>query len=544
MRFTPPARELFNVIASDIGRPLLDITHRLDYRDLEADVATVFETLRVVEKQLSADNGRSFLMRIPPYRTTEDRIDGAVLTFVDITARTQGEEQLRRGEQRYRAIIDSIRDYAIVTTDLEGRIERWNDGAIRLFGYSEAEIVGQPIDVLFVPEDRATDAPRRERETARETGLASDERWHLRKDGTRFYCSGVLAPLTDSVAYGYVKIARDLTEQQLAAAEREQEFLRAQADRAELENSNRLKDRFLATLSHELRNPLNLIMMQSEIMRRAPDTKRSPMIARAVDIIHQTVKMQARLVDDLLDVSRISTGKLARAAAAAAAVRRGRFDGRCKPTWSEAIALDVTLTPEPLIVQGDRCASSRSPGTCCRTPSSSRRLEARLPCACARRRRARLDVEDNGKGISPEFMPRVFGCSSRAIPASRAGIAAWDRTGARAPLVDCRAVASRRTPPARTRARASPCGCRCMSPTVCPRRSRSRNRAPNAPRPGRNVRRCNAAAVDTTSNAPRRLEGIRVLIVEDDIASAEALRDLLARKAPTPPCTAAMRRSA
>src|SRR6476661_6966048 len=152
MRFTPPARELFNVIVADVGRSLLDITHHLDYSDLAADVANVFETLRIVERHLTASNGRSYLMRILPYRTTEDRIQGAVLTFVDITARTESEEHLRRSEQRYRAIIDSIRDYAIVTTDLEGRIEGWNEGAVSLFGYSDAEIVGQPIDVLFVPE--------------------------------------------------------------------------------------------------------------------------------------------------------------------------------------------------------------------------------------------------------------------------------------------------------------------------------------------------------------------------------------------------------
>jgi len=537
MRFTPPARELFNVIAADVGRPLLDITHRLDYSDLAADVAKVFETLRIVERHLTASNGRSYLMRILPYRTTEDRIQGAVLTFVDITARTESEEHLRRSEQRYRAIIDSIRDYAIVTTDLEGRIEGWNEGAVSLFGYSEAEIAGQPIDVLFVPEDRASNIPRQERETARERGHAADERWHLRKDGSRFYCSGVLAPLTDGTLYGYVKIARDLTEQQVAAAEREREFARAQADRAELENSNRLKDRFLATLSHELRNPLNLIMMQSEIMRRSPDAKSSPTIARGVDIIHQTVKMQARLVDDLLDVSRISTGKLAveQQLLPLPFVVGDSIGALQKDVERKQIALDVMLTPEPLIVQGDPVRVKQIAWNLLSNAVKFTPPGGRIAVRVYRDgKEARLDVEDNGKGISAEFMPRVFELFQQSDPGitrrhSGMGIglalvrqlvdlqggrieahSAGENKGSRFTVWLPLYVApdSRATPSSAGGSALVARG----SPQSLPQKH---ERAPNA------------AASDPTSNQPRRLDGIRVLIVEDDIASADALRGLL-----------------
>ena len=113
-----------------------------------------------------------------------------------------------------------------------------------MFGYSDEEIVGQPVDMLFMPEDRAAACRDRNCGTRASDGRAADERWHLRKDGSRFYCSGVMAPLTDGALYGYAKIARDLTEQQRAAAEREQRVrARQQADRAELEDANRLKDR-------------------------------------------------------------------------------------------------------------------------------------------------------------------------------------------------------------------------------------------------------------------------------------------------------------
>jgi PAS domain S-box-containing protein len=114
---------------------------------------------------------------------------------------------------RLRRLLESFVDIAILTTNAAGIIETWNPGAEAIFGYSANEIVGQPAHILFTPEDRAADVPEREMATARETGRASDERWHMRKDGSRFFASGVMAPLFDqTVLVGYAKIARDLTE--------------------------------------------------------------------------------------------------------------------------------------------------------------------------------------------------------------------------------------------------------------------------------------------------------------------------------------------
>ena len=200
MRFTPPARELFNVIALDVGRPLLDITHRLDYSaSSRRRRRASSRRCAIVEREV---HGRrralAYLMRILPYRTTEDRIDGAVLTFVDITA-TQGK---RGAAAPQRAALPGDHRQHPRLRDHHDRPRRAASTAgtpapQRLFGYSEAEIVG-PADRRAVraggPRDRRAE---QERDTARERGHAADERWHLRKDGSRFYCSGVLAPLTD-----------------------------------------------------------------------------------------------------------------------------------------------------------------------------------------------------------------------------------------------------------------------------------------------------------------------------------------------------------
>ena len=99
------------------------------------------------------------------------------------------------GQVLYQAIFDSAVDFAVVTTDHEGRITAWNAGAERILGWSSEEMIGQPFATFFTPEDRATDQPAAEMRRTAETGRAADERWHLRKDGSRFWASGALMHL-------------------------------------------------------------------------------------------------------------------------------------------------------------------------------------------------------------------------------------------------------------------------------------------------------------------------------------------------------------
>jgi PAS domain S-box-containing protein len=141
------------------------------------------------------------------------------VTFLDITGRKETEGQLRLSEERLRLLIESVEDYAIIIQDNGGRIEVWNPGATRMFGYTREEAFGQSIEIIFTPEDRAQGAHLEEMKKAREDGHAADERWHLHKDGSRFYVSGVLTLLRDDELNGYAKIARDLTESKRAEEE-------------------------------------------------------------------------------------------------------------------------------------------------------------------------------------------------------------------------------------------------------------------------------------------------------------------------------------
>jgi two-component system, chemotaxis family, CheB/CheR fusion protein len=214
---TRRAQDIFNLLDTDIGRPLSDITNRLTCTDLDADLRYVLDKLQPVDRQVGTTDQRWYLMRIRPYRTTDDRIDGVVLMFQDITGRRRAEFDVVKSEERLRLLIDSATEYAIFTMTPDGTIDSWNSGAQRLFGFTSEEIIGREFDVLFTPADRAAGIPRRELDKARRDGRASDERLHARQDGTLFFATGVTTRLGEGEGLGFAKIARDLTAEQHAA---------------------------------------------------------------------------------------------------------------------------------------------------------------------------------------------------------------------------------------------------------------------------------------------------------------------------------------
>jgi two-component system CheB/CheR fusion protein len=212
--FTPAIRQIFNLIDSDFGRPITDITNKIQYDGLLKDAETVLEKLTVIDREVTTTDNRLFAMRLLPYRTAEDRISGIVITFFDITKRRNAEEALRRSEEHLRLIIESAKDYAIFTLDTGRHIVSWSKGAEAMMGYREAEVIGQSGDIIFTPEDRSNNAPEKETDKAVRHGYAINERWHMRKSGERFWGSGTVSPLRDrgGKLLGYVKIMRDLTE--------------------------------------------------------------------------------------------------------------------------------------------------------------------------------------------------------------------------------------------------------------------------------------------------------------------------------------------
>jgi len=221
---------------------------------------------------------------VQPYRTTEDRIEGAVMTFIDITGRREAEEKLRAGEARMRLVAASTMDYAIITMDQDGRVTSWNRGAQRMFGYRETEVTGLQLDFLFTPEERGNGAPAADLERARHEGRVINERWHVRKDGEKLFCSGEITQIENNELLGFAMIARDETERLRQEHERERTLSTEQRSRSDAETALGLKDEFLAIMAHELRHPLNLIHINVELLSRLPDIRRLPSVARSTDV--------------------------------------------------------------------------------------------------------------------------------------------------------------------------------------------------------------------------------------------------------------------
>ena len=405
--FTPRAQDIFNVIGNDAGRSLLDITHRLDYRQLHQDAAEAFEELRLVEREIrNKDNDRWYLARFLPYRTLDDRIQGAVLTFIDITDRRRAEELLQAGEAHMRLLAQSTKGYAIITLDCDGTITTWNRGAEAIFGYPEREAIGQPIEMIYTEQDREAGVPGAERKRALEQGQSADERWHLRRDGTQCFFSGLVNPLVDSDGRvtGFAKIARDLTEERQRDSEQQTELESIQA-------ANLQKDQFFAVLSHELKHPLNLIQLNTDLVARSQVAKNSPSLRKATQAIQNAVRSQSRIIDDLMDVSRIRTGKLKLQFSTLnyQEVLRGIEAVFAPLAQAENVTFEVLRPEQPVFVRADPTRLDQIIWNLLNNAWKFTKGGERI-CVQLEREgdQARLDVIDSGEGITADFLPKVF----------------------------------------------------------------------------------------------------------------------------------------
>jgi two-component system CheB/CheR fusion protein len=416
-RYSPSAVDLFNLIGSDIGRPLPDLTHRLIYPQLTADATSSFVDLKLIEKEVQTVEGRWLLARLLPYRTSDDRIDGAVLTLIDITALRQAQHEARESGELLKLAAQATADYAIIVQDADGVIATWNKAAERVFGYSAHEAVGQPIDLIFLPNERAAGVPLRERQQAAVAGRADDDRWHMRKDGTRIYCRGVVTPIDTDSFKGYAKIARDDTDKKGAESQQELQLTLERAIRTQAEEANRLKDEFFAVLSHELKNPLNLIHVKAELLTRLPAAREIVAVKEAADAIQRSVISQAKIIDDLLDLSRVRTGKLTLQfepvdlAAAIRAVVDASFDD----ATSNGLALSMSGVDLPVVVQADAVRFEQMLWNVVRNALKFTPRGGRIDVSLSRGNGfACVDVADSGRGIPSDFLPRVFDMFSQA----------------------------------------------------------------------------------------------------------------------------------
>ena len=255
---------------------------------------------------------------ITAMRDTDGELVGFAKVTRDLTQRRAHEEDLRRSEERFRLLIEGVADYAIFMLDPNGRVSTWNMGAERIKGYTADEIIGQHFSIFYPQEAKDSGWPDHELRVAAEKGKFVDTGWRLRKDGTTFWANVTITALRDDAGQllGFAKLTRDLTQAKRAEAmetanQQREEMLDAERNaRMAAQRATRLKDEFLATLSHELRTPLSAILGWTQLLLR-PDASKGPeQQKRAIEVIDRNARAQVKLIDDLLDLSRVMTGKL------------------------------------------------------------------------------------------------------------------------------------------------------------------------------------------------------------------------------------------
>lgn len=211
------------------------------------------------------------------------------------------EAALRDGEERYRRVIEGVRDYGIFALDVEGRVVSWNTGAERIKGWSADEILGRHFSTFYPPEAREQ-TPSRLLETARQEGRVEDEGWRVRRDGGRFWANVVITALRDEdgVLTGFSKVTRDVTERRRA----EEALSHA---RAEAERASRAKSEFLSRMSHELRTPLTAILGFNQLLGMDRDMLEDDQ-RHAVDQIAKAGGHLLAMIEEVLDIARIEAG--------------------------------------------------------------------------------------------------------------------------------------------------------------------------------------------------------------------------------------------
>jgi PAS domain S-box-containing protein len=297
-------------------------------------------------------------------------------------------------EQLLPLALDQSKDHALILIDTAGVIVGWL--AEHVLGYTADEVTGKPFDIIFTPEDRGRGVPAHEMTVAAADGRSEDDRWQLRKDGVRFWAGGVLTPLRDpsKEIIGFSKVLRDRTD------------VKAQIDA--LANSAQRLKAFLGTVAHELRNPLAPIANAVQLIRMTPAAAE---IARPLQMLERQADVMRRLVEDLMDFTRVGAGKVS------LRLQATHFEGVLSAAAESCRAaaerrrqtLKVLLLPTKSIIRADpdrlqQVVLNLLNNAIKYTPDGG---EVWLK-ATVEGDEAVFRVEDTGCGIAPDMLPRIF----------------------------------------------------------------------------------------------------------------------------------------
>jgi len=314
----------------------------------------------------------------------------------DISERRRYEETLRLSEERFRLLVESVKDYAIFMLDPEGRVVSWNAGAQRIKGYAAQDVIGRHFSVFYTGEARRRKWPEQELSSARQQGRFEDEGLRVRKDGTTFWANVVLTPVYDreGVLRGYAKVTRDLTERQRIEA---------------LEQAERQANEFLAMLAHELRNPLAPMANALKLLAGRPTLDSTEQWVR--DVLERQTSQMTRLVDDLLDVSRVTRAAMVldRKPVDVRTSVRNAVDAARQWVDEAGHRVELSIAEERLMVDGDEVRLHQIFQNLLHNAAKYTPPGGRIEVLARREGgEAVIRVRDNGVGMSAELLESAF----------------------------------------------------------------------------------------------------------------------------------------
>ncbi len=333
--------------------------------------------------------------------------NGLTVYLRDITERKRSEEEIR-----FRARLLNTVEQAVIATNLEGTVIYWNAFAEQLYGWPAVEAIGANIFDLTVP-NVSKDMAEQIFSQMKIGGRWSGEFLVQRRDGIVFPALVTDSPILNdkNELIGIVGVSSDITERKLAEEERAKLLDAEREARAEAEKANRLKDEFLATLSHELRNPLNVVIGYADILLRSGEAHKHEFVLQAAKTIRRNAMAQSRLVSDLLDLSRLQMGKLSLnlQPLSFSTIITDAIDTVRAAAAAKGISLDVDIDSETLVVEGDAIRLAQIAWNLLNNAVKFTPAQGHIKLSLTRAGdEAYLAVQDTGQGIAPEFIPHVF----------------------------------------------------------------------------------------------------------------------------------------
>ena len=406
--FTPMAQRLFNLISTDVGRPFSDIRVNLEIPNLEDMILEVIETLNTKEQEVQTQSGYWYALRIRPYRTAENQIEGVVIVLIDIDALKRSAATIETARNYAETIVESV-PTPLMVLDADLQVNTANRALYETFQVSSSETVQ---DSVFELATGPWNTP--ELRSILEDILVNNvelNNFEIEQNFGRLGRKTLLLNACkvkpeDRVSMILLSL-EDITDRKRFETERSQLLQQEQSARQQAEKANRAKDEFLANLSHELRNPLTPILAWSQMLRSGK--LKEAETNRALEVIERSARAQAQLIEDLLDISRITNGKLKLTTRwiDLRLVVQASLEGVQFSASAKNIQIVSHLSSVTVLADIDRLQQVlwNILSNAIKFTSAGGRVEIAMQTI---EDYAEVRVTDTGKGIGPELLPHIF----------------------------------------------------------------------------------------------------------------------------------------